>query len=187
MDSRSIMDVHKGDFVKIGNDICKVIEIEKKSGGAQFGSIVHLKYVIISTGHIHDKRFNSSDKVEIPEVRVVKATFSYSDKDTYYFLNPETYEQYELPTSVLGNYSKFIKEGEEVEIVLHEEVPIYVNIPDKIKVKVIQTGDVSSGTDKTVWKPAVIEGNIEIMVPGFIKSGDNIFINLDKMEYLGRE
>lgn len=186
-DTKNVMDVHKGDFVKIDGEICRVIEVDKKSGGGQFGSIVHVKYEVLSTGAHHDKRFNPADKVEVPEVQVVKCVFSYKDQDTFYFMDENTYEQYEINARALGKFGNFIKENDEVEVIVYEGNALSIVKPDKIKVKVEQTGDVSSGTDKSVWKPALIEGGIEIMVPGFIKTGDTIIIDTEKFEYIGRE
>ncbi|MCX8029365.1 MAG: hypothetical protein N2712_05140 [Brevinematales bacterium] len=187
LDTKGIVDVHKGDFIKVDNEVCRVVEIDKKSGGGQFGSIVHVKYVVLSTGSYHDKRFNPSDKVEIPDVHIVKCVFSYRDQDTFYFMDQESYEQYEVSASSLGKFGNFLKENDEVEVVVYEGRALSVNKPDKIKVKVEQTGDVSSGTDKSVWKPAIIEGGIEIMVPGFIKNGDYVYIDTERFEYIGRE
>lgn len=185
--TKGVLDVHKGDFLRIDGDICRVLEVDKKSGGGQFGSIVHIKYIVLPTGSYHDKRFNPSDKVEVLDVQVVNTIFSYRDQDTFYFMDENTYEQYEVSASVLGKFGNFIKENDEVEVVVYEGRAIAVNKPEKIKVKVEQTGDVSSGTDKSVWKPALIEGGIEIMVPGFIKTGDTIVIDTEKFEYIGRE
>jgi len=180
-------DIHKEDFLVIDGNVCRVIEVDKKSGGGQFGSIVHAKYMDLKTGHVHDKRFNPSEKVEEADVQLIEAVFSYNDQDTYYFMDEKTYEQFEINERVLSNYAKFIKENDKVELVLHNGEAIAVNIPEKVKVKVVQTGEVTSGTDKSVWKPAIIEGNIEIMVPGFIKTGDTIVISTEKLEYIGRE
>lgn len=186
-ETKNVVDVHKGDFLSIDGEICRVIEVDKKSGGGQFGSIVHVKYVVLSTGSFHDRRFNPSDKVEVPDVQMVRCVFSYKDQDTFYFMDENTYEQYEISASSLGKFGNFLKENDEVEVIIYKGKAISVNKPDKIKVKVLQTGDVSSGTDKSVWKPAVIEGNLEIMVPGFIKTGDTIMIDTEKFEYIGRE
>lgn len=186
-ETKSVMDVHEGDFLNIDGDVCRVVDVDKKSGGGQFGSIIHVKYVVLSTGSYHDKRFNPSDKVEIPDVQVVKCVFSYKDQDTFYFMDETTYEQYEVSASALGKFGSFIKENDEVEVIVYEGRALSINKPDKVKVKVEQTGDVSSGTDKSVWKPALIEGGIEIMVPGFIKTGDTILIDTEKFEYIGRE
>ncbi|MGB9621220.1 MAG: hypothetical protein ACP5PT_07890 [Brevinematia bacterium] len=186
-ETKNVVDIHKGDFIKLDSKVCKVLEVDKKSGGGQFGSIVHVKYIDLSSGHIYDKRLNPNDKVEIADVNIVKCIFSYKDQDTLYFLDENTYETYEINEKVLGKFASFIKENEEFEIVVYEGRAISINKPEKIKVNVIQTGDVTSGTDKSVWKPAMIEGNLEIMVPGFIKTGDTIFIDTEKYEYLGRE
>lgn len=186
-ETKGVLEVHKGDFLNIDGEVCRVVEVDKKSGGGQFGSIVHVKYVVLSTGSFHDRRFNPSDKVEVPDVHIVKCVFSYKDQDTFYFMDEENYEQYEVSASSLGKFGNFLKENDEVEVVIYEGRAISVNKPEKIKVKVLQTGDTSSGTDKSVWKPAVIEGNIEIMVPGFIKTGDSIVIDTEKFEYMGRE
>ncbi|MEN2998296.1 MAG: elongation factor P [Brevinematia bacterium] len=185
--TKGVVDLHKGEFIKIDDEICKVIEVDKKSGGGQFGSIVHVKYVVLSTGSYHDRRFNPADKVEVLDVQTVKCAFSYKDQDTFYFMDETTYEQYEIRSSVLGKFGNFLKENDEVEVIVYDGRAISVNKPEKIKVKVEQTGEVSSGTDKSVWKPALIEGGIEIMVPGFIKTGDTIVIDTEKFEYVGRE
>ncbi|MFN4245360.1 MAG: hypothetical protein ACK4F9_04335, partial [Brevinematia bacterium] len=118
--TKIVTDVHKGEFLKIDGELCRVIDVDKKSGGGQFGSIVHIKYVVLSTDSYHDKRFNPSDKVEVPDVQIVKCVLSYKEKDTFYFMDENTYDQYEIPSSALGKFGNFIKENDEVEIIVYE-------------------------------------------------------------------
>lgn len=177
-----------GEYIKLPEGLFLVDSVERKSGTGQFSSIYHLKLIKLENRHHYDKRMNPDEKVEIIDVEIVPMVFLYQEGNEYVFMHPETYEQYYINGSMLGNYAKFLKENDEVNIILYEGQPIAVEVPKEVRVKVAQTSEqkTSGGHEGNTWKPAILENGIEIMVPQFIKPGDEIILDPEKLEYLKR-
>ena len=103
------------------------------------------------------------------------------------FMNNQTYEQYELKAEVIGDFAKYLKEGQSIYILLHDGQALSIRPPHTVKLKVIEAhdavkGDTASGAKKIVK----LETGVTISVPLFIKKGDIISVNPETGEYLER-
>ncbi|MCM8785487.1 MAG: elongation factor P [Candidatus Omnitrophica bacterium] len=175
-----------GMIIKREGKLYKVLESETKARTAQFSSYTHLKLQDIKTGHIYDLRVSPEEKIEDVEVEEVEMEYSYTDGESFYFIHPDTFETIELPAYAIGEFKKFIKEGVKLKVQIYEGNPISVVIPEYVELKVVTTGEgVKGGTDST-WKSAILENNMEILVPQFIKEGDIIRVSTKTGEYLER-
>jgi len=63
----------------------------------------------------------------------------YSENDKFFFMNNNTYEQFFLSIDSLNGQEKFLKEGEETEVLLFEEKPVNIELPQKVNLKVIES------------------------------------------------
>lgn len=175
-----------GVIIKREGKLYKVIEAETKARTAQFASYTHLKLQDLKTGHIIDIRVSPDEKIEDVEVEEVQMEYSYTDGENFYFIHPETFEQIELPSHAIGDFKKFMKEGVKLTIQIYEGQPISVVIPESVELKVISTGEgVKGGTDNT-WKEALLENDMKILVPQFIKEGDIVRVSTKTGEYIER-
>lgn len=66
----------------------------------------------------------------------------------------------------------------------HGDDVVSVKVPEKVTMKVIETGT-TSGTD-AVTKLITLENGVEISAPEFINVGDSIEVNLNSIEYSSR-
>ncbi len=83
--------------------------------------------------------------------------------------------------------TRFLKEGENVDLMMWKDRAIDVNLPKKVELKVTYTEPGFKGnTTSSVLKPATLETGTEINVPLFISIGDVIQINTDTAEYTSR-
>ena len=81
--------------------------------------------------------------------------------------------------------SKFLKEDLEVKISIYNEQPIKIELPNQIECKIETTDAAIKGqTAASSYKPALLENGINLLVPPFIESGDNIIVDTRSIEYV---
>jgi elongation factor P len=102
-------------------------------------------------------------------------------------MDPNTYDQVEIPSEVLGDDLKYIKEGEDVNVLFFGERALSVEIPPKVTLEIIETEAGVKGNSATnVFKSAVATGGLEVKVPLFIKKGDKIKVDTRTGGYVER-
>ena len=100
-------------------------------------------------------------------------------------MNPKTFEQIEIPKSLIGEKGKLLTENLEVTISFYNDKPISVNLPNQVTCKIETTDAALKGqTVSSSYKPAVLENGISIQVPPFIESGDNVVVDTRNLEYI---
>jgi elongation factor P len=145
-----------------------------------------LKHLI--TGKVLEYSFKPGDRVETADLQRTKVNYLYRDGEQLHFMDNNTFEQFSLSESVLGDQLGFLKDGMEVDVMYYNDKPINIELPKKVDLKVIETepgvrGDTASGN---VMKSAKLETGTTIQVPLFVKEGDVIRINTERGEYTER-
>lgn len=141
----------------------------------------------VKTGNVAEFTYKSADLVEVVEVETVELQYLYSDAGTYFFMNPHTFEQFELPEAVFEGRGKWLQPETKMFVSFYEGEPIGVRFPPKVKVKVTEASDAVAGnTVNQAKKPVMVEGEIEVMVPLFVKQGETIIVNTDDGTYVSR-
>ncbi len=154
---------------------------------AQRKPVMRTKLRNLLNGKILEQTFKPGDKVEEADMSRVKASFLYGDTEACHFMNQETFEQFDFPRAALGEQVGYLKDGVEVNIMNFNGVPLNVELPKKVTLKVIETppgtrGDTATGGSKI----AKLETGISINVPLFIKNDEMIIVNTDTGDYVER-
>ena len=180
-------DLKKGTVCQLDGQPYRVIEYGQKVMG-RGGSIVNVKLKNLITGAVIPKTFKGQDKIETAEVSNQTVQYLYSDGTTYYFMNPESFEQFELPADLIDEASGFLKEGENLTLQFFGDRVINVELPKNIYLEVTYTEDVVKGdTTSSVLKDATLETGVTVKVPAFIKVGDIISVDTSTGEYRERK
>ena len=138
-------------------------------------------------GNVFEVVFRDRDTITDIELDKRKAQFLYKQGDKTVFMDNSTFEQFEISEEVLGEKGGYLKEGTEVDIVIYKDIPITVDLPAKVTLKVTDTEPgIKAATASDVKKPAVMETGYKLMVPSFINEGDMIRINTSTGEYVER-
>ncbi len=154
---------------------------------ARGAGILKAKLKNLLSGAITEQSFKDSDRLEEGNLSHDEAQFLYKDGASYHFMNMETYDQFELPSDLVGQQGELLKDGTMVDLLSFRDKPIGVNLPPKIDLEVTYTESVSSGnTVSSVLKDAKVETGATIKVPAFVKIGDRIRINTETGEYVER-
>lgn len=152
-------------------------------------AVIHLKVKNLATGQSTPMRLGSSDSFEVAYLDKKKAEFLYKEPSgNYVFMDQESFEQFPLAESLVGDMMGFVRENTVVDVTFHETTPIGVALPASVTLRVIEAEHAVKGnTTSTVKKEAVVETGMRIKVPMHIAVGDEIKISTVDGEFQGRQ
>ena len=180
-------DLKKNTLITLDGQPYKVVEYAQKVMG-RGGSIVNVKVKNLITGALLPKTFKGQEKIEPAEVTNKTAQYLYNDGDKFFFMDPESFEQYELAADMVGNGKDFMKEGDNVEIQFYNGVPINMTLPKNVWLEVTYTENAVKGdTSSSIVKDATLETGATIKVPAFIKTGDIVSVDTETYAYRERQ
>lgn len=186
MASYSTNEFRSGLKLMIDGDPCAIVENEfvKPGKGQAFNRV---KIRNLKTGRTIERTFKSGDTIEAADVMDVEMQYLYSDGEFWHFMNPESYEQLAADKAVVGDNAKWLKEQDVCQLTLFNGVPIAVEPPNTVTLKIVETdpglkGDTSGGGGK----PATLETGAVVRVPLFVQIGETIKVNTRTGEYLSR-
>lgn len=180
-------DLKKGTVCQIDGKPFRVTEYSQKVMG-RGGSIVNVKLKNLIDGSVIPKTFKGQDKIERAEVTNKTVQYLYSDGSDFFFMDPETFEQFQLPADVVDTAANYLKEGDSLNLQFFGDSVINVELPKNLYLEVTYAEDVVKGdTTSSVLKDATLETGITIKVPAFIKTGDIISVDTATGEYRERK
>jgi elongation factor P len=179
-------DLRKGLRLKIDNEPYIVTEFNfVKPGKGQALYRSKLKNMI--TGSQFERSFRSVDTFEPADLREKKMQYLYKEGDKYCFMDNESFEQIYLTEAQVGDSKNFLIDNIEVEILLFEDKPIGISLPNFVDLIVTEAepwakGDTVSGATK----PVKVQTGYTIQVPTFVGEGEKIRIDTRTGDYLTR-
>ncbi len=177
-------EIKTGMIIEHNNDLWEVLKTQHVKPG-KGGAFNQVEMKSINKDTKLNERFRSSDNVERAIVEEFDFNFLYQDKDDFYFIDNKSFEQIILKKDLLGEKSKFLSEGLEVKIGIYNELPIKIELPKQIQCKIETTDAAIKGqTAASSYKPALLENGINVQVPPFIESGDDILVDTRTIEYI---
>lgn len=180
-------DLKKGTVCQLDGKPYRVVEYGQKVMG-RGGSIVNVKLKNLIDGSVIPKTFKGQDKIEPADVTNKAVQFLYSDGDSYHFMDPESFEQFELSAAIVDDAAGYLKEGESLNLQLFDGKVITVELPKNVYLAVTYTEDVVKGdTTSSVLKDATLETGKVIKVPAFIKVGDIVSVDTATGDYRERK
>jgi len=175
-----------GNIIKSGNDLLLVLKAEYNKG-ARSASTMKLKTRNLTVGSMAETVYRATDKLDEVRLDRRKMQFSYKNGDMYVFMDEATYEQLELSEEYLGDNIYYLKEENVIDVLLYNEKPISVELPQMVELKIAYTEPAVQGnTGGKVLKDAKMETGLMTQVPLFCHEGDVVKIDTKTGEYLGR-
>ena len=179
-------DIRNGLIMNIDGDYWSIQEFLHVKPG-KGGAFVRTKIKNVLTGQVKDLTFRSGEKIN--EVRVVRQPFQflYASGGIYHVMDRTSYEQLELPESLLEEAKDFLKENMNLDILMDGDKPLAVELPNFVEMAVTQAepgfrGDTARGGSK----PATLESGLVVQVPLFINEGDVVRVDTRTGEYVTR-
>jgi len=179
-------EVKDGMSLVIDNKLYRVIEVVRHAGSGQMHGFIELKIKDVRFGHIADRRVKATDKFDTVEMAKRQMDYLYSDAESCYFMDPNSFEQVGVPKKSVGHIERFLAEGMKVSVEMLGEEAVSIQFPKIVELKVESTGaGIRDGQDNTM-KPATLEHGIEILVPQFVETGDKVRVDTEKVKYVDR-
>lgn len=173
----SITNLKKGTLFQWEGEPFRVVDYNQKVMG-RGGSIVNVRIKSLLDGKVLEKTFKGNEQLDSADVTNQAVQYLYSDGNTFYFMNGDSFEQFEVPADLVGDNAGYMKEGDKVQLQFFEGKPINVELPKNVPLKVIYTEHAVKGdTSSSITKDANLETGITIKVPAFIKEGDIISVD----------
>jgi elongation factor P len=179
-------DVKKGVIIELDGQLMKVLDwshIKMARGSAQ----VRMKMQNVRKGDIVERTFQAGTRWPRARVETREAQYLYSDGDAYHFMDSQTYDQFAIPATTLGEDAQYLKENTEVMYSSYEGEILGVELPVTVDLTVTGTepgfaGDTATGAKK----PATLETGLVVQVPLFVNEGDVLRIDTRTGEYVTR-
>ncbi|MDB5167866.1 MAG: putative Elongation factor [Candidatus Saccharibacteria bacterium] len=180
-------DLKKGVVCQIDGKPYRVTDYNQKVMG-RGGSIVNVKLRNLIDGNIIPKTFKGQDKIERADVNTRNVQYLYAAGGLFYFMDPESFEQFELSDETVDTAAGYLKEGDSLGIQFFGDRVINVELPKNLYLEVTYAEDVVKGdTTSSVLKDATLETGLVVKVPSFIKTGDVISVDTTTGEYRERK
>ena len=177
-------EIRVGMLIEHKNDLWQVLKTQHVKPG-KGGAFAQIEMKSVNRNTKLNERFRSSDTVEKASLDEIKFNYLYEDEDDYYFINPKTFEQINIKKDIIGEKGKLLTENLEVDISFYNESPLSVEMPNQVTCKVKTTDVALKGqTVSSSYKPATLDNGINIQVPPFIESEDEIIIDTRTIEYV---
>ncbi len=179
-------DLKKGQIFQMEGVPYRVVEYGQKVMG-RGGSIVNVRIKSLTEGKVLEKTFKGNESIEPADVTNRNVQYLYSDNASFYFMDQDTYEQFEMPRADMADQAGYLKEGDTVQAQFFDTRVISIELPKNVPLKVTYAEDVVRGdTANSVMKDAKVETGITIKVPSFVKVGDIISVDTSTGVYRER-
>ena len=177
-------EIRVGMLLEYKNDLWQVLKTQHVKPG-KGGAFAQVEMKSLNKNTKLNERFRSSETVEKATLEETTFSYLYSDEANYFFIDPKTFEQIEIKKDLIGEKGKLMTENLKVSVSFHNESPISVELPNQVTCK-IETTDVAlkGQTVSSSYKPATLNNGLNIQVPPFIDSGDEVIVDTRTLEYI---
>lgn len=151
-------------------------------------AVIHLKVKDVMTGAVTPLRLSSSDAFEVAYLDKRKCEYLYKENNgDYVFMDQVSYEQFVLSAEIVGDMMGYVRENTVVDVTFHETLPLGLELPSSVTLKVIEAEHAVKGNTATnVKKEATVETGLKVKVPLHVVAGDQIKISTVDGEFQGR-
>ena len=177
-------EIRVGMLLEHKDDLWQVLKTQHVKPG-KGGAFAQVEMKSVNKNTKLNERFRSSESVEKASLEEINYNFLYEDENNYFFMEPKSFEQIEIKKDLVGEKGKLLVENLEVSVSFHNDTPISVDLPNQVTSKIKITDVALKGqTVSSSYKPATLENGLNIQVPPFIESGDDIVVDTRNLEYI---
>ena len=179
-------DLRPGLVIRYNGELCTVIESQHRTPG-NLRAFYQVKMRNIKTGKSIENRFRSGEEIDIVRVERKQMQFLYRDGEDMVFMDMETYDQINVPETVVGEQAGYLKESGEASISFNGSDVVAVELPPHVTLTIAYTEPGVRGDSATgATKPAQVESGATVNVPLFVNEGDQIRVDTRTGDYLDR-
>ena len=177
-------EIRVGMLLEYKNDLWQVLKTQHVKPG-KGGAFAQVEMKSVGKNTKLNERFRSSENVEKASLEETDFNYLYDDESNYIFMNPKTFDQIEIKKDIVGEKGKLMTENLEVSVSFYNDNPISVELPNQVNCKIESTDVALKGqTVSSSYKPATLDNGLNIQVPPFIDSGDEVIVDTRTLEYV---
>ncbi|HZU27441.1 MAG TPA: hypothetical protein VFA04_18075 [Bryobacteraceae bacterium] len=180
----SASQLRAGMAVRYQGQTYRVLAADYHPGQGKMPGSTHTRLQNVATGTFWEHSLRPELKLEDLPVEKHPLEYLYADGDQHWFMNPETYEQVEIPNAAIGQHAAFLAPGMRFAVEFVEDQPVNVQFPDMLEVRIADTAPAAHQQQDSTLKPARLENGVEIMVPQFVRTDDLIRLDLQTLKYV---
>jgi elongation factor P len=185
--SVSTNDLKNGMTLDLDGTLFQVMEFQHVKPG-KGGAFVRTKLRNVRTGAVTERTFNAGVKVGLAIVERKEMQYLYPDGEDLVFMDLDTYEQIHVPGGIVGGARNYLVEGSTGLVATHDGVPISVDLPASIVLRIARTDPGVKGDTRTgAMKPATLETGLVVQVPLFVEEGERVKVDTRTGAYIERE
>ena len=177
-------EIRVGMLLEYKNDLWLVLKTQHVKPG-KGGAFAQVEMKSVGKNTKLNERFRSNETVDKASLEETNFNYLYDDENNYIFMDPKTFEQIEIKKDIVGEKGKLMTENLEVSVSFYNDKPISVELPNQVTCKIEATDVALKGqTVSSSYKPATLDNGLNIQVPPFIESGDEVIIDTRSFEYI---
>ena len=177
-------EIRVGMLLEYKNDLWQVLKTQHVKPG-KGGAFAQVEMKSVNKNTKLNERFRSSETVEKASLEETNYNFLYEDENSYFFMDPKSFEQLEIKKVIIGEKGKLLTENLEVSVSFYNEMPISIDLPNQVTCRIETTDAALKGqTVSSSYKPAVLDNGLNIQVPPFIEAGDDVIVDTRNLEYI---
>ena len=177
-------EIRVGMLLEYKNDLWQVLKTQHVKPG-KGGAFAQVEMKSVNKNTKLNERFRSSETVEKASLEETNFNYLYRDENNFFFMNPKSFEQIEIKKELVGEKGKLLSENLEVSVSFYNDSPISIELPNQVKCKIDSTDAALKGqTVSSSYKPATLDNGLNIQVPPFIESGDEVIVDTRNLEYV---
>lgn len=180
-------DFKNGLCLEFNNDLYSIVEFQHVKPG-KGPAFVRSKLKSLTTGKVIENTFTAGVKITTARIERRPHQFLYKDDTGYHFMDSNNFEQLHLQETDI-DAPQLLKEGQEVEVIVHAETetPLNCELPQFVELEITYTEPgVKGDTATNATKAATLETGQEINVPLFIDQNEKIKIDTRTGQYVER-
>ncbi len=180
-------ELRKGVVIQVDGDLLLITEYMHHTPG-NLRAVIHVKLKSLKSGSSKEMRLNASESLEVAYLDKKPCEYLYKEVNGgYVFMDQESYEQVTIQPEMIAEQMGFVKENTVVAITFHDNLPIGIEVPPSVVLKVTEAEPAVRGNTATnVKKEVTLETGLKIKVPIHISVGDMVKVRTADSEFQGR-
>ena len=151
------------------------------------GAFIQVEMRDLKSGSKTNERWRTADTVERLQTDNKEFDYSYTDGDNLVLMDGETFEQFMVPTAILGDSAPFLQDNMAVSVGLVEGDPVSMTLPPHVTLEIVEADPVVKGqTASSSYKPAKLSNGVKTLVPPFIEAGERVVVRTEDGSYVER-
>lgn len=182
-------ELRRGVRIEVDGEPYVVVDFSIQTPSARgAATLVKARLRNLRTGQISDRTFRSGDRLAEPDLELRPIQFLYAEGDLFHFMDSETFEQFALERSDLGDAAGYLTEGlEGLRSVVYRGRVINIDLPQAVVLRIEDTEPAIKGaTAQAQTKTAVLETGLVIQVPAYLERGEAVEVDTRDARFLGR-